>query len=109
MALDQQTPRAGWQLDRKVSLAFVLSVVVIVFGGIRWIGAVEGDQAEIDRRVAALEAVQPTAATDHVKIAVLEATLAQLQKQVDETRQIVDEIRTLLIQERSQGARTKGH
>ena len=108
MALDQQTPRAGWQLDRKVSLTVLLSVIGLAVGGIRWIGAVEGDQTEISRRVAALESVQPVAATDHVKIAVLEATLSQLQKQVDETRAIVDEIRTLLIQERSQGARTKG-
>lgn len=108
MAQDQEAPPRQWYWDRKVPIAFALALAAYFVGGVRWVSDVEGDQTALDRRVTILEAAQGDIKTDHTKIAVLEASLGALKEQVERSRVILDEIRTLLIQERGQGAPPKG-
>jgi hypothetical protein len=106
MALEQQAaPRNGLRFDRTVSIATIGALVVYFAVGVRWVTDVDNAQAGLDRRVTALESGAVATLTDRTKIAVLESNLAALKEQVAESRKVLDEIRALLIQERSGGVR----
>jgi uncharacterized membrane protein affecting hemolysin expression len=106
MALDQQqSPRREWHLDRKVPVTIIFAIIGIIITGASWKVGVENAQANLDRRVTTIENSQPATAADRIKINILEANLEALKEQVAESRKVLDEIRTLLIQERSGGVR----
>jgi hypothetical protein len=101
MALNDNGQRREWHLEKRVPVTIIMTLVVYFGTAMWWARGVEGEQMGLDRRVAALEAARDETALDRTKIAVLESNLEALKEQVSESRKVLDEIRSLLIQQRN--------